>query len=152
MQLTHPVGVTGGQVVVDGHHVHTVARQGVEIHRQRRHQGLALAGLHLGDPSEVQGHPTHQLDVVVALAQDPSRRLAHHGVGLDQEVIEGFSLGEALFEDVGLRAQFGVGQPGHLSRELVDGADEFGKLTSALTFTGLEDLLEHTHDFTTLPV
>ena len=63
-----------GQVVVDRDEVDALAGEAVEVDRQRRDEGLALAGLHLGDPAEVQGGAAHQLHVVVALADDPARR------------------------------------------------------------------------------
>jgi hypothetical protein len=53
----HPLGIAAGQVVVDRHHVHALAGQGIEVHRQRGHQGLALAGAHLGDLAGVQAMP-----------------------------------------------------------------------------------------------
>ena len=88
MDLAHPLGVPAGQVVVDGHHVDALAGEGVEVDRQGRHQGLALAGLHLGDPAEVQGGAAHQLHVEVALADGPPGRLPDGGEGLDQQVVD----------------------------------------------------------------
>ena len=70
-----------------------------------RHEGLALAGLHLGDPAEVQGGAAHQLDVVVALTDDPLGRLAHDREGLDQQVVEVLAVVEALAELGGLGPQ-----------------------------------------------
>ena len=84
-------GVAGGQVLVDRHHVDAPAVEGVEVGGQRGDQRLALAGLHLGDPAEVQRHAAHELDVEVALAEHPPGRLAHDGKGLDQEVVEGLA-------------------------------------------------------------
>ena len=52
VERLHPLGVAAGQVVVDGDDVDAVARQRVEEHGQRRGEGLALAGLHLGDRAE----------------------------------------------------------------------------------------------------
>ena len=52
---SHPRRVASREVVVRGHHVHAPARQGVEAGGEHRREGLALAGLHLGDPSPVQG-------------------------------------------------------------------------------------------------
>ena len=46
----------------------------------------------------------------MALAEHPGRGLADHGEGLDQEVVEGLALGEALAELVGLGPQLGVGE------------------------------------------
>ena len=43
-----PLGVTFGEVVIDGDHVYAFMCQCVEIDRQCRHEGLTLAGSHLG--------------------------------------------------------------------------------------------------------
>ena len=74
VDAAHPLGVAPGQVVVDGDEVHALAGEPVEVGGQGRHEGLALAGLHLGDPAEVQRRAAHQLDVEVALPDDPGRR------------------------------------------------------------------------------
>ena len=87
--------------------MHAVAGQRVQVDRQRRDQCLALTGLHLGDPPEVQGHATHELDVVVTLAEDPRRGLAHHGEGFEEHVVQVLALGETGPELGGLGPQFG---------------------------------------------
>ena len=84
----HPGRVAPGQVVVDRDQVAGVARQGVEVERQGRDQGLALARHHLGDGAVVQDDAAHQLHVVVAQAQGALGGLAHQGEGLGQDVIE----------------------------------------------------------------
>ena len=82
VDLAHPLGVARGQVVVDRDHVHALGLEGVEVDGQGGDQGLAFAGLHLGDPAEVQGGPAHELHVVVTLADGALGRLAHDGKGL----------------------------------------------------------------------
>ncbi len=49
VDLPHPVRIAAGEIVVDGDDVDALALEGVEIDRRGRHQGLALAGAHLGD-------------------------------------------------------------------------------------------------------
>ena len=66
VDATHPLGVVLREVVVDRDDVDALAGQRVEVGRQRRDQGLALTGLHLGDVAEVQRRATHDLDVEVA--------------------------------------------------------------------------------------
>ena len=68
VQLAHLGGVAARQVIVDGDHVHAVAGQRVEVHRQRTDQGLALTGAHFGDLARVQHHAADHLYVVVAHA------------------------------------------------------------------------------------
>ena len=110
VEPTHPLGVTLGQVVVDRDDVDALAGQSVEVHRQRRDEGLALAGLHLGDPPEVQRGAAHQLHVVVALADGASRRLADRGERLDQQVVELLAVVEPLAELTGLGLEVVVGR------------------------------------------
>ncbi len=60
---SHPLGITGGQVIVHGHHVNTLTFKCIQISRKGCHQGLALAGAHLGDLALVQNHATQKLDI-----------------------------------------------------------------------------------------
>ena len=90
----HPVRIALRQVLVDRDDVHALAAQRVQVGRQRRHEGLALAGAHLGDLALVQGDAADQLHVEVAHLEGAARRLAHHRKGLRQQLIEaraGFS-------------------------------------------------------------
>ena len=88
VDLAHPLGVAVGEVVVDGDDVDAVAGKRVEIDRQGRDQGLAFAGLHLGDHAAMQHDAAHQLHVEMALAERALGRLAHGGEGVGQEVVE----------------------------------------------------------------
>jgi hypothetical protein len=108
VHVAHPLGIAAGQVVVDGHHVHTPAREAVQVRRQGGHQRLALAGLHLGDLAPVQDDASHQLHVVMALPQRAFGGLAHHGEGLGQQVVQGLALVQALAEVRGPAPQVGV--------------------------------------------
>ena len=64
VDLAHPLAVALGQVVVDGDDVHALSRQGVEVGGQGGHQGLALAGLHLGDAALVEDDAADELHPV----------------------------------------------------------------------------------------
>ena len=89
----HPLGVALGQVVVGGDEVHALAGERVEVERERGDEGLALAGLHLGDPAEVQRRAAHHLHVEVALADRARGRFAGGGERLGQQVVEQIDLG-----------------------------------------------------------
>ena len=54
VDLAHPLGVTLGQVLVDGDHMDTLAGEGVQVAGQDGHQGFAFTGFHLGDAALVQ--------------------------------------------------------------------------------------------------
>jgi hypothetical protein len=49
VDLTHPLGVASGQVVVDCDNVDSLARKGVEVDGHGGGERLPLAGFHLGN-------------------------------------------------------------------------------------------------------
>ena len=135
-----------GQVVVHGDDVHALAGQPVEVHGQGRHEGLALAGLHLGDPAEVQRGAAHQLDVVVALADGAPGALADDGERLDQQVVERLPVVEPLTELTRLGLQRVVGELLDLRLERVDVGNESGEGLDLAPFAGAQQLVEYTHE------
>ncbi|CAB4834102.1 unannotated protein [freshwater metagenome] len=104
VDTAHPLGVEASQVVVHRHQVHTLARQTVEVGRQGADEGLALAGLHLGHPAEVQRGATHHLHVEVTLTDDSRGGLANCGKRLAQQIVERFAALDATLEFCGLGA------------------------------------------------
>ena len=94
----HPLGMEAGEVVVHRDDVDALAGQRVQVDRQGRHEGLALAGLHLGHPTEMQRRATHQLHVEVPLADGALRGLADHGERFEQDVVELRTVVEPLVE------------------------------------------------------
>ena len=117
----------------------------VEVGRQCRHEGLALAGLHLGDPTEVECRPTHQLHVEVTLADHPSCGLAGDGERLDGDVVELGAVGESLPELVRLGPEVVVGQLLDLRLERVDVGDHALEGLELLALAGAEDSIEDAH-------
>ena len=123
VDLPHPFRVAAGEIIVDGDDMHALGRERVEINGERGDQGLAFAGLHLGDLAFVQDHAADQLHVEVALADGPLGGLTHGGEGRDQDIVERGALGELLLEVGGARLQGLVGQRRHLGFQRVDGGD-----------------------------
>ncbi len=94
----------------------------------------------------MQGHAAHQLHVEVALPQHPPGPFAHHGEGLDQQVVEGLALGQPLTELDGLVPQSVVAQGLHIGLERTDHGHELGQAADFLALPGLENFGEHTHE------
>jgi hypothetical protein len=138
----HELGLVAGQVVVHGDDVHALAGQRVEVRRCGRDEGLALAGLHLGDVAQVQRGAAHELHVEVALAEGAAGGLADRGERLGQQVVERLALGEPGLEPVGLLTQLGVGQRGEAVLQRVDLRGEAGQLLDDPSLTEAQDLLE----------
>ena len=65
-----------------------LALERVQIDRQSRDQGLALAGPHLGDLSAVEHDAADHLDVEVAHPEDSFSGFAHDSEGFGKEVAE----------------------------------------------------------------
>ena len=70
----------------------------VEIDGERRDQGLALAGPHLGDLAAMEDDAADHLDVVMALAERALGRLADRGERLGEQVVELLAFGQPLAE------------------------------------------------------
>ena len=138
IDLAHPFGVAAGEIVVDGDDVHAIAGQRVEIDGKGRDQGLAFAGLHLGDHAAMEHDPAHQLHVEMALAQGALGGFAHGGEGLDQQIVELDAVGELLLEVPGTRAQLVVGHRLELRLDLVDGGDDRGQALDIAVIGGAE--------------
>ena len=85
----HPLRVSAGEIVVDGHDVDAPSGHRIEGRRKGREERLALAGLHLGDLPLVQDDAAEQLDVVLAHPERPAHRLAAHRKDLGQDAVEG---------------------------------------------------------------
>ena len=141
----HPLGVAARQVIVDRDEVDALAAETVEVDRQGRDQRLALARLHLGDPTEVERRPTHHLHVVVALADHPVGGLTGDGKCLDQDVVERCAVVEPLAELAGLGLQLAVGHLSKLVFEGIDVGNHSLQCLEFLAFSRAEDAIEDAH-------
>ena len=140
VNLAHPFGIALGEIVVDGDDVDAAAGQRIEIDRKRRHQRLALAGLHLGNLAFVQDHAADQLHVEMALADGALGRLADGGECRHQEIVERLALRELLLEGFGARAKLVVGELDQLRLERIDRIDPRLILAHAPVVGGAEKL------------
>ena len=116
----HPLAVALGQVVVDRDDVHAFAPEGVQVGRQRGHERLALAGLHLRDHAAVQHDAADELHVEVAHVEHAPACLAHDGKGLGQQLVQRLPGGDALPQLDGLESQLLIGEPEQRGLDSVD--------------------------------
>ena len=110
VQLAHPASIALGQVIVHRYHVHTLAFQGIQIHRQCGYQGFTFTGFHFGDVALVEHHAANQLHIKVAHTQHAAAGLAHQRKGIGQDVVQRGLLfaSQALFEHGRLLLQRGL--------------------------------------------
>jgi hypothetical protein len=120
---THPLGVAAGQVVVDGHDVHALAVEGVEVGGECRDEGLAFARGHLGDAPFVKHHAPDELDVEMPEAEPPAGGLTDRGKGLGEKRVEIFPRRPSGAERLGRRTKSLVVERPHAVLEGVDLGD-----------------------------
>ena len=123
--------------------MHALARHGVQINRQRRHQGLALAGLHFGNFTLVQHQAAHQLDVEMALAEGPLRRLAHRREGLRQQIVQVLAVFQAFAKRRRALLQCLVAEGFQLRLEGIDALDGLFQTLDRAVVHGTENFSEH---------
>ena len=105
VELAHPDRVAIGEVVVDRHHVHALAAQGIEVDRHGGGQGLAFAGSHFRNLAMVQGHAAEQLHIEMAHLHDALGALAHDGERFRQQGVQRLALRNPVLELLRLAAQ-----------------------------------------------
>ncbi len=113
IELSHPLHIPAGQVVVDSNHVDSVSVQGIEVGGQGSYQGLSFTGLHFRDSSLMEDHTTDQLNPEVLHTQASDRSLPADGKGFRQKVVQGFSGGKPIFEFLGFSLEFFVAEDLH---------------------------------------
>ena len=138
VEVSHPLGVPSGQIVVDGDQLDIASGEGIEIEGHGGHQGLSLAGGHFGDLGLVEDDAAHDLDIegnhvpLQAVARDfhevlflllglleTAAGVLHHGEGLAEDVVGGLAVLEAVLELLGLGLELLVGEGTVLLRLLV---------------------------------
>ena len=124
IDAAHPLGVTLGQVVVDGDDVHALTGDSVEVAGQGGDKGLAFAGLHLGDMPLMKRHGADKLHVKVTHAHGALGSLTHGGKGLGEHVVERLAVGVALAELISLAAELLLGHLLKLGLKTVDLVDD----------------------------
>ena len=84
MHLSHPLRVTLRQIVIDRHHMDSLAFQRIQISRQNGRLCFSFPGAHLGNTSLMEHNPPHQLHTIMLRIQHPSCRLPGSSICLGQ--------------------------------------------------------------------
>ena len=137
-----PLGVALGEIVVHRDEVDARAGERVQEEGERGDERLALTGLHLGDVALVQDDPAHHLDVEHPLLRLAPARLAHGGVGLEEQLVERLAVLEPLAQLGGRLAQLVVRERLEVGLELGDVGGLLGEPLHPAALADAEDLLE----------
>ena len=106
MNLSHPLGVTLRQIVVDSYDMHAPSLQGVQVCGKSGYQGLTFTGLHLRDTSLVENDAADDLHPVVFHAQNTLRSLADCGESFRKKIVQRLSFRQTFLEFSCLLSQF----------------------------------------------
>ncbi len=120
----------------------TLARDGIEVQGEVGGEGLALTGFHLGDVSEVQRCPTHDLHIVGSHPEGALRCFAHGGERLGHQLVECLAPRETCPQLCGLAAQFLVTELLEVLFERADGLGDVVQTAKDATFTRAQHLVE----------
>ncbi len=123
--------------------MHTAAGQGVEISRQRRHEGLALARAHLRDAPLVEGDPADQLHVEMAHVLGAPGRLTHRRKSFREQVVQAGALRQPLLQPARGGLEFLVGNLEQVGLERVDPGHDLAHPLELSSVLGAENFLEH---------
>ncbi len=134
----HPLGVALREIFVDGHDVHALSGERIEVDRKRGDERLALARAHLGDLAVVQHHSADELHVEGAHADRAARGLAGGRECFRKDLIERFAGDEARAQLVGARAKAFVALRGERSDEFIRLLDAFRVLPQQSLVTAAE--------------
>ncbi len=124
-QRTVIFGVTLGEVVVDGDHVHAFTAKRVQVGRQGCGQGFTFTGTHLGDAAIVKHHPAQQLDVKVTHAEHALARFTHYGERFRDQALDGLAFFQTGAELGGFGFQLIIAELLHGRFHAVDESDSF---------------------------
>ena len=113
MNLSHPLSITVSQIIIDRHNVDALAFQRIQISRKSRHQRLSFTGFHLRNPSLMQNDTADQLYPVMLHVQHTSGRFSDGRISLHQNIVQGGSPRQTLFEFFCLVSQFAVAERLH---------------------------------------
>ena len=111
--------------------MHALARQSVQVGRQRCNERFAFARLHFGDAALVQGDAADDLYMIMFEFENAPRRLAHDRERVVEDVVQRFAVFQTIFQYVRLLAQLRIRHRRVLRFELLDLARHFVQLAQA---------------------
>ena len=150
IQRTHPLGVALCEVVVDGHHVNTIAGKGIEEHRESSHECLTFTGSHLGNLALMEHNAADELHIIVHHIPNHLIATCHPAIFIDSFIAVDsdkiFALSCEFAVEVGGR-HFNSFITGKSTCCLSDESKHFGKIFIKLPFKDIENIFFDVVDF-----
>ncbi len=115
VQLTHPLGVALGKIIIDRDHVHAASTERVQINWEGGDQRFTFAGLHFSNLALVQNHATDQLHVEMPHVQHTASCLAHNRERLFENLVKDLVCSlQSLGVEFALPVEIRIGLVGNL--------------------------------------
>ena len=103
--LTHPLGVTLCEVIVNRYDVNALAGNGIEVNRHRSNECLTFTRLHLGDTTLMEDDSADNLNSVRLHAENSPGSLSDSSKCFREKRIQRFAFLISLSELVSLAGQ-----------------------------------------------
>ena len=117
VHLTHPLGVTLCQIVIDRYDLDALSLQCIQVCGTGGYQSLTFTSTHLGNTALMQYDTADQLYREMLHIQSSSCRLTDSGKRLRQNVIQRCALCKPFSKDSGLVTQFLIRHGHHLGTQ-----------------------------------
>ena len=105
MDLTHPLGISFCQVIIDRNDMNALAVQCIQVGRKGGYQCLTFTSLHLRNTSLMQNNAADQLNPIMTHTKNSVCRLTNNRKGFNQQIIQRLSLCKPLFKGTCLISQ-----------------------------------------------
>ena len=96
VNLSHPLRVTGSEVIVYGNDVNAFPGKRVKVRGKGCDEGFAFAGFHFRDAPLVQAYTADYLDFIVLHSEYAERRFSYGGKRVYQNIVQCFALSEPV--------------------------------------------------------
>ena len=142
VDLSHPLRVTLGKIIIDRDDMHTVSGQRVQIGRQNGDKRFAFTGLHLGNASLMQDNAANELHAVRTHPEHTVCRFPADGKCLRKQVLQRFTSLIAGLEFLGLCAKLLICQLADLVSQCFNSFHRRHQLPDLTLRTGAEYFAE----------
>ena len=145
MHLSHPLGITLRQVVIDCNDIDTFSLQRVQICGESGYKCLTFTGFHLGNTTLMQDNTSDNLYSVVPHSECSVCSFPYDRVSLRQDIVQSLSLCKALFKLSGLASELFIRKSFHLRLHRLDPVNDRVDPLQLVLAVSTENLLYNAH-------
>ena len=145
VNLSHPLTVACGKIVVYGNDMHIVPRKRIEVSCKGRYERLTFARLHFSDLAIMKRHAADELHIEVAKSERALARFSHCSECFWQHIIKRLTLIETFAQFNGHMRELFIAFRLHERLERIDTFDHFLIVLQRLIFAHAQKLGKESH-------